>query len=52
MKEPVVTIREDASLRNAALLLKEHRFNSLPVVSQQERLVGILSTWDILRALV
>ncbi len=45
-KEPV-TISPDASLREAARLMKEHGIGFLPVVDEAGNLVGVLSERDI-----
>jgi len=45
------TIRGDARLEQAARELAAHRIGCLPVVDEDERLVGILSETDALRAL-
>jgi acetoin utilization protein AcuB len=52
MKAEVTTIQADASLRDAARLLQEYGYSGLPVLSESKALIGILSTRDILRALV
>lgn len=49
MVTDLVTIREDASVRDAVALLAEHAFHSLPVVDDDGRLVGIVTTTDLLR---
>jgi len=45
----VVTVRPDTRLRDAARLMRERKVGALPVV-QGERVVGILSETDVLRA--
>jgi CBS domain-containing protein/RNA polymerase-binding transcription factor DksA len=45
------TIRADARLEEAARELSAHRIGCLPVVDEEDRLVGILSETDALRAL-
>ncbi len=45
-KEPI-TITPDASLREAAKLMKEHGIGFLPVVDEKGNLVGVLSERDI-----
>ncbi len=45
-KEPI-TITPDASLREAAKLMKEHGIGFLPVVDEEGNLVGVLSERDI-----
>ena len=50
MRSPVVTIRPDATLRQAAELMLEHNINGLPVVDDARRVIGIIGLKDILRA--
>ena len=52
MSQPVVTIAADAPVGDALTLLRGGNWKRLPVVDQQERLVGLLTRSDILRALV
>jgi acetoin utilization protein AcuB len=47
-----LTIREDASLQSAILILGKEKFNALPVVSESGELRGIITTTDILDALI
>jgi acetoin utilization protein AcuB len=51
MSHPVITIDEDATLEQAARLMLENKLGGLPVVSG-ERLVGIVTVTDVLRAFV
>ena len=46
----VVSVRADASIRDAARLMHERRLGALPVV-EGGRVVGILTETDVLRAL-
>lgn len=48
MTRPAITIGPEASVAEAALLMKERRVKQLPVVTGPGRLVGILSRVDIL----
>ena len=50
MTRPVVSITEDTSLRQVITVLTEHGFGALPVVDDEERVIGILSESDALRA--
>ncbi len=53
MKSEVVTIQEDASLRDAAIIFNEKEFNSLPVISSRSgKLVGIVTVRDVLKAIL
>jgi CBS domain-containing protein len=49
MSSPVVTIRPEASAKQAAALLAERGFTSLPVVADDGRLVGVVTEADLLR---
>jgi CBS domain-containing protein len=46
----VVRVRPDDSLEEAALTLLEHGFSALPVTGRADRLLGIISAVDLLRA--
>ena len=50
MNTDVITIAPDASIRDAARLLREHRISGLPVVDGV-KLVGIVTETDILKLL-
>ena len=45
-----VTVRPETTLAEAEALLEKNGFNSLPVVDAGERLVGIVTSLDLLRA--
>lgn len=45
------TIMEDASIENASEIIRIKSFNSLPVVSENNELLGIITVTDILDAL-
>ncbi|HEY5649558.1 MAG TPA: CBS domain-containing protein [Nitrospiria bacterium] len=47
----VVSVRADATCRDAALKLSEGGFGSLPVVDSENKLVGLISEYDILENL-
>ncbi|PWV73883.1 CBS domain-containing protein [Prauserella marina] len=49
MSRPVVTVTEETTVKEAARLLSEHGFTSLPVVAGDERLTGIVTEADLLR---
>jgi CBS domain-containing protein len=50
MTPDVVTIRDSASLAEAARLLDDRRISGVPVVNADGRLVGVLSQTDLVRA--
>jgi len=47
MTRQVVTVGPDCSIAEAAKILAEKGFDHLPVVDEQRRLVGIITSWDI-----
>jgi CBS domain-containing protein len=49
MTRDVVTIGVDDSIRHAAQLLAEHRVTSLPVLDEDDRVIGIVSEADLIR---
>lgn len=49
MTSPVVSVRADLSLKDAAEILDNHHFSGLPVVDEGENLVGIISETDFWR---
>ncbi|MCX8162602.1 MAG: homocysteine biosynthesis protein [Candidatus Bathyarchaeota archaeon] len=51
MRRDIPTIKADEDLRSAAKLLVDHGIDHLPVVDGYGRLVGIVTSWDIARAL-
>ena len=51
MKTPVITVGPSDPIERAALLMEEHRISGLPVV-EDERLVGIFTITDLLRAFI
>lgn len=50
MTRPAVSVRASTPLLEAMDLVLEHRFGALPVIDDDQRVVGILSAWDLLRA--
>ncbi|WP_406661125.1 homocysteine biosynthesis protein [Methanolobus sp. ZRKC3] len=50
MSANVVTIKQDASVFKAAKTIMESKFDHLPVVSAENSLVGIVTSWDISKA--
>ncbi|WP_406723819.1 CBS domain-containing protein [Streptomyces sp. GD-15H] len=49
MSAPAVTVRADATVTEAARLMTEHGIERLPVVDEEDRLVGIVTRRDVLR---
>jgi acetoin utilization protein AcuB len=50
MSTPVVTVQADDSIEVALEMLLERRFGALPVVDADDKLVGMISAVDLLRA--
>jgi acetoin utilization protein AcuB len=50
MTAPVKTVHANQPIGEALKLLLEHRFGALPVVDDDDKLVGMLSAVDLLRA--
>lgn len=48
MTKDVVSVRPETSLREAASLLAERRISGMPVVNDQNEVIGVLSEADIL----
>ncbi|HEY7596098.1 MAG TPA: CBS domain-containing protein [Actinophytocola sp.] len=49
MTSPVITVRPDCTIKKAAGLLAAHGFTALPVVDDDDRLIGIVTEADLLR---
>jgi acetoin utilization protein AcuB len=52
MKEPVFTARPDDTVEEAAALILEKKISGLPVIDENNRLVGIITRSDIFRVLL
>ena len=52
MTSPAITARPDDNLSDVAKILDEKRIERLPVVDDQNKLIGVISRADIIRALV
>lgn len=48
MTQRSITVSEDTTLEKAARIIRDKKFNALPVISRDGRLVGILTVTDIL----
>lgn len=51
MNRTPIVMRPASSLTDANRILVRHRFNSLPVIDEDNRICGILTTTDLLRLL-
>ncbi|MDI5975908.1 CBS domain-containing protein [Amycolatopsis magusensis] len=49
MSSPVLAVRPETTAKEAAGLLAEHRFTALPVVDDDDRLIGIVTEADLIR---
>ena len=49
MTREVVTVQPGASLKDAARLLVEHRISGLPVVDNEDHVLGVVTEADVLR---
>jgi CBS domain-containing protein len=47
MTHPVVTVRENDSLETVVTLMTKHRISSLPVVDDENRVIGIVGEGDL-----
>lgn len=52
MQTEVLNVTEDTPIEEAAGLLLKHKINSLPVISRDGKLIGIITTSDILGAFI
>lgn len=52
MSSPAVTIGQDDTVQDVATLMYDKRLNALPVVDEDEKLVGIITRADIVRLMV
>lgn len=49
MTSPVLTVTTKTTIKQAAALLAEHGFTALPVLDDEERLIGIVTEADLVR---
>ena len=52
MQEKVITVNEDATLEEAALIMYNNNVGGLPVISEVGALVGIITATDILKTFI
>lgn len=48
MTKNVISVRSDADLHDAARSMSEHRISGMPVLDEQQRVIGVISEADIL----
>jgi homoserine O-acetyltransferase len=51
MNKDVVTISEDAKIKDAAKRMMDHYVTHLPVVTKDNKLIGIITAWDLSKAI-
>ena len=51
MKEVVVTIKSDSDVREAANLMLDKQVTHIPVVSDDNKLIGIVTSWDLSKSI-
>ena len=52
MTKKVRTVKKDVSISDAATIMDKHKINRLPVVDEDNKLIGIVTRGDIIGALV
>lgn len=52
MTKEVFTIKEDDDISNAAQFMDTHNVNRLPVVDDEDKLIGIITRGDLISAMV
>ncbi|MFI6774788.1 HPP family protein [Nocardia sp. NPDC050412] len=50
MQRPIIAVRHNNTAREAALMLAELGYAALPVLDQDDRLIGVVTSGDLLRA--
>lgn len=50
MSEPLITIKDDGSIKEAAEIMGKNQVSSLPVVDDEGKIVGIITSTDLIRA--
>lgn len=51
MTKSLITLNKDQSIRDAAELLAEGTFHSLPVIDEEDKLVGMVTSTDLIKHL-
>ncbi len=49
-KEDLIVAREDAELTDVATLMIENKVNRVPILDDQDKVVGIVTRYDLIRA--
>ncbi|WP_407374343.1 homoserine O-acetyltransferase [Methanobrevibacter sp.] len=51
MKDVVVTIKDDATVQDAAKIMLEKQVTHIPVVTDDLKLIGIVTSWDLSKSI-
>jgi len=51
MKEDVPTIKENAEIKDAAILMVNQQITHLPVITDENKLIGIVTSWDLSKSI-
>lgn len=49
MTTPVISVHESTQVAEALELLRQNKFRHLPIINDQEKLVGLATEWDMLK---
>lgn len=49
MSAPAITVRAESTIADAARTMAQRRIERLPVVDEEDRLVGMVTRWDLLQ---
>lgn len=52
IQQKVITVNEDATIEEAALIMYQNKVGGLPVISQVGKVVGIITATDILKTFI
>ncbi|MFC4388198.1 CBS and ACT domain-containing protein [Gracilibacillus marinus] len=47
MKQPVITMKKEDTIQNAIHLLKKHHIRHIPIINEEDNVIGIVSDRDI-----
>ena len=51
MYENIITIQEHSNIKDAAKIMTKHRITHIPVTTEDNKLKGIITAWDISKAI-
>lgn len=51
MKTKIATIKEGAKIKDAAMLMLNQQVTHLPVVTDNYKLIGIVTSWDLSKSI-